>query len=144
MSEGMQSLSLKYTSQLKYKNVKWLSIKFEWWGRKMCPRHLPWLREKRLLQATEPEQKFSEGYWEKEKDFLKNHNTKKITNWSNCKTLTYYNYFEYHWCVLEIKIKRKRNVFNNTQPYFYGPLKAVFKNSSFSLSPLGFHMVSSL
>lgn len=47
--------SLKYTNQLKYKNVKWLNIKFKWWRRKMCPRHLSWLREKRLLQVIEPE-----------------------------------------------------------------------------------------
>lgn len=69
MSECVRPLFLKYTNRMKYKNVKWLSIKFKWWRRKMCPRHLPWLREKRLLQVIEPEQKFREGYQGKEKDF---------------------------------------------------------------------------
>lgn len=80
--------------------------------KKDVPKALAWLREKRLLQAIEPEQKFREDYQAKEKDasFFKKKitMTKKITNGkSNFKMFTY-NYFEYHWCVLEMKIKNKQ------------------------------------
>lgn len=98
---GVCSHSLKYTNELKYKNVKWASITFKWWRRKMCPRHLPRVRERRLSQAIEPEEKCG-GYQGKGKTLRK-----KKSQWperslivSHCEMLTCCDYFKHHRCVL--------------------------------------------
>lgn len=112
------SHSLKYTNELKYKNVKWPSIKFKWWRRTMCPRHLPRVRERRLSQAIEPEEKCG-GYQGKWKT-LRTKKSQWPERWlivSNCKTLTCCDYFKYHWCVLAMTVKTESCTFGFTPSF---------------------------